>query len=48
MAPAVIGSWSTPLETSPISSDFIGTSLAAKSTVPVMNWRTPAPDPTDW
>jgi len=48
MAPAVIGSWITPLGTLAISSAFIGTSLAAKSTVPAMNWRTPAPDPTDW
>lgn len=48
MAPAVIGTCTTPRDTWATSAGFIGTSLAAKSTVPASNWRTPAPEPTDW
>ena len=47
MVPPTAGNWITPRLTLAASSRLIGSSVAPKSTEPAMNWRTPAPEPTD-
>jgi len=47
MVPPTAGNCTTPRLTRAASASLIGSSVAAKSTVPATNWRTPAPEPTD-
>ena len=48
MVPPTAGNCTTPRFTLAASEALIGSSVAPKSTVPATNWRTPAPEPTDW